>query len=277
MNYSARGMLLNFANASCRIHGISFFVFKKMKAGVLLLSLMMPVVGKSDEVERASRLVSRVKQAVRGQGRYSDDDVSGKIFSSATAIAQLQDMKSPAGVAGLIEVILDPGFIEFDQKYGRTNNGSYPEMELDDPRVGLMLRAVWGLLIQPLVDEAAVPTIMLDKSREARLHIAYIVNHEAMVDDCSAWCLEVKEGRMTFQMEGDPIRYNRLGEDASKSSFEKRSRISEDGRQKTGSLSEKKSGSHENQKESPPVWIYLLLSCVIGGGLVLLLKKKSIV
>ena len=86
----------------------------------------------------------------------------------------------------------------------------------------------------------------------------------------------MKEGRKTFQMVGNPIRYNRLGEDASKSSFEKRSRISE-GSQKTGNLGEKRAGNHEKQKESPPVWVYLFLSCVIGGGLVFLLKKKSVV
>ena len=70
-----------------------------------------------------------------------------------------------------------------------------------------MVKATWRLLNQPLVDEAVVPSVMVDKSREVRFHAAYIVNHEAMVDDCSAWCLEVKEGRKTFQMVGNPIRY----------------------------------------------------------------------
>ena len=244
---------------------------------IMLMILMFSGVGKSDEVERASKLVLKVKQAVRGEGRYSDFSLENKMFAAGSATAQLSGMKSPAGISGLIEVILDPDFIEFDRKYARKNNGMYHKMELDDPRVGLMVKAVWRLLNQPLVDEAAVPTVMLDKSRGVRFHAVYMVNHEAMVDDCSAWCLEVKEGRKTFQMVGDPIRYNRLGEDASKSSFEKRSRNSESGRQNTGSLREKVSGSHEEQKENPPVWIYLLLSCVIGGGLVFLLKKKSVV
>ena len=268
--------LLNFTNSSCRIHGISFFVFKKIKVGVMLLSFMLVGFGKSDEVERVSKLVSKIKRIVRGEDRYSDMEVWNKKSVLGLTIATFGEIKSPAGVAGLIEVILDPDVIEFDRKYGCTNNGSYHEYELNDPRAGIMVKATWRLLNQPLVDEAAVPTVMVDKSREVRFHAAYVLNHEAMVDDCSAWCLEVKEGRMTFQMVGDPIRYNRLGEDASKSSFEKRSRISE-GSQKTGNFGEKRAGNHEKQKESPPIWIYLFLSCVIGGGLVFLLKKKSVV
>ena len=244
---------------------------------ILFISLMMSTVGKSNEVERVSKLVSKIKRIVRGEDRYSDMEVWNKKSVLGLTIATLGEIKSPAGVAGLIEVILDPDVIEFDRKYGRTNNGSYHEYELNDPRAGIMVKATWRLLNQPLVDEAAVPSVMVDKSREVRFHAAYIVNHEAMVDDCSAWCLEVKEGRKTFQMKGNPIRYNRLGEDASKSSVEKRGRSSESIRQKTGNSNEKKNDSHAQRKESPPIWIYLFLSCVIGGGLVFLLKKKLVV
>ena len=251
--------------------------FKRVGFKILLLSLMMSIVGKSDEVERAEKLVSKIKRIMRGEDRYAGTEAWSKMSGAGLAIAKLDGMKSPAGVAGLIEIILDPDFIEFDRKYARTNDGMYHKMELDDPRVGLMVNTVWRLLNQPLVDEAAVPTIMLDKSREFRFHAAYVLNHEAMVDDCSAWCLEVKEGRKTFQMKGNPIRYNRLGEDASKSSVEKRGRSSESIRQKTGNSNEKKNDSHAQRKESPPIWIYLFLSCVIGGGLVFLLKKKLVV
>ena len=80
------------------------------------------------------------------------------------------------------------------------------------------------MLKQPLVEEAAIPSISIDGSKEYRLENVYAKDLDRMVADCSAWGLLVQEGRATFQIKGNPIRYDRFGEEATSSYFRKRLR-----------------------------------------------------
>jgi hypothetical protein len=102
---------------------------------------------------------------------------------------------------------------------------------------------------------------MLDKSREHRLHATYVMDHNVMVEDCSAWSLEVQAGRMTFQMKGDPIRYNRFGKKASSYYLPKR------GRTPRGRKQDEGSSSHEQHEDKPAIWIYAILVVGIAGAL----------
>jgi hypothetical protein len=121
-------------------------LLKRVGAGVLLINFIFVITGRADQIERASKLVSDIKQIVRGEGRYGKINVGNQKFAASLRIGQLSGMKSPEGVSGLIDVILDPDFIEFDRKYARTNNGAYRKMEINDPYTGLIVNAVLSLL-----------------------------------------------------------------------------------------------------------------------------------
>lgn len=245
-----------------------FFV-KICKLVIFLVIMFTTQIG-AKETSRAKVLVSKVKEIVRGEGDYSEVDVSNKHFAAAIRIAQLADMKSPEGVAGLIDVMLDPGFIEFDRKYGRTNNGAYSDRPIDPYGYSaLMVTVAWELIMQPLEDEAVIPQTMLDKSRGYRLNRLYILDRNALVADCTAWCREVQAGRMTFQMVGSPTRYNHYGKavsdsDLSRKSHSRKSKKKEDAK----SVAKKREGG-------PSTWIYVALGLVVLLSFAFLMKQRA--
>ncbi len=220
-----------------------------------------------DEDRLAKKWVSAVKEAARAEGRFAQVNVGNRKFSMGCRIANLAYLKSPVGVAGLIEIMLDPGFIEFDRKYGRINDGRYRKLDILDPNVCLMVMTAWKLLNQPLVDEAAIPQVMSDKSKELRLHTAYIMDHDVMVDDCSAWCREVLAGRMTFEMEGDPTRYNRFGKANSNSASLSRLRRSDNGERRESFII-------KGDESHLPWWVYAFPGLVIVLGLGAIVKRR---
>ena len=239
----------------------------RLKLMSLLWYMAFFQIGNAEEIGRASRLVSDVKQIMRGEGRYGELSIRHIRLFVGPRIAQLINMESAEGVAGLIEIILDPDFIEFDRNYGRDEGGSYPKLMPNDPHVGLMVKAVWELQKQPLVDEPAIPSVMLDKSRRRRLYGAYVLDPEALVSDCSAWCREVQAGRMSFQMEGSPSRYNRFGKAVSDVGSLKRVRGPRERKPEPEVVT-------ESDEEKPSLWIYALLGLVIAAGLGVVLRGK---
>ena len=241
---------------------------KKRTIQVLVLNLFLVTTGKSDRIISASNCVSRLK-SITAQGAGSISPRNKTAMSSAIlSIIELSVMNTPESVAGLIEIILDPDFIEFDRKYARTNNGLYHKMEVNDPRVGLMVLAVRALLKQPLVEEAAIPSISIDGSKEYRLENVYAKDLDRMVADCSAWCLLVQEGRATFQIKGNPIRYDRFGEEATSSYFRKRLR------NPRNTQLNKETTDHELPASKPSIWIYTFIGAIIAIGSIMLKKRE---
>ena len=234
---------------------------------VFLLTLAFVKEGRSEGIGRTSRLVSEVKQIVRGEERYNEMSIYHRSLFTSSRIAQLAEMKSPEGVAGLIEIMLDPDFIEFDRKYGRAEDGSYLQVGLQEVGIGLMVKLAWRLQMQSLVDEPTIPSVMLDKNREYRLHNGYATDYGALVSDCSAWCREVQAGRMSFQMEGSPTRYNRFGKAVAEVGSLRRVRGPRERKPEPEVVT-------ESDEEKPSLWIYALLGLVIAAGLGVVVRGK---
>jgi hypothetical protein len=240
------------------------------KCIAVFLLLNWVSVCRVDAVEKtAERLVEEIKQIVRSEGSYGDLSLAKQRSFAGRRIAMLYQLKSPEGVAGLIEIILDPGFIAFDDEYSRDRNGVYQLRQVGDPMAGPMVKTCWYLYTQPLAEEAAIPQIGTDRSWEYRRGALYGGLAAAeLIADCTAWCREIQAGRMTFQMEGDPTRYNRLGKAASESrSVVRRDYRNEGAKNEPGE-------SKASEKEGRLTWVYVLLGTFIAVALGVLLKQK---
>ena len=235
--------------------------------GLLLLGSTSISRGNADE-RNAARWVEEVKQIVRSEGNYGEADLSDKRFSAGRRIVMLDQLKSPAGVAGLIEIITDPGFIKFDDQHARDETGGYRFKQVVAQERGLRLYASWLLYNQPLVDEASLPSIATDRSREWRRLAIYHHKGDELVEDCSAWCREVQAGRMTFQMKGHRGRYGRYGKAVSEPRSVRLDHRNEGQKNKETQIK----GA---EKETSLTWVYLLLGALIAVALGVVIKQRT--